>query len=118
MSGDIMMSTNTDPLERALDVAAHIERHPLGTLAAAVGAGYVLGGGLFTPLTERLVKTVLRVGLRFVVMPVLERELIGAAQSLFAGGDEAPGEPAAAKDSTKPGANNGSDRAKVTAPSA
>jgi len=45
-----------------------------------VGAGYVLGGGLFTPLTERLVKTVLRVGLRFVVMPVLEREIVGAAQ--------------------------------------
>jgi hypothetical protein len=69
-------------LEGALDLAGTMERHPIGTLAAAVGAGYVLGGGLFTPLTGRLVKGALRLGLRFLVLPVVERELVGVVESL------------------------------------
>lgn len=106
------LPTPSDPLERALDLAGNIERHPLGTVAAAVGAGYVLGGGLFTPLTERLVKAVLRVGLRFVVMPIVEREIIGAAQALFSEG----GVPESA--AAKTGGKNGADRVRVSASSA
>ena len=35
----------------ALDIKGRVNRHPYGTVAAAIGIGYVLGGGLFTPLT-------------------------------------------------------------------
>lgn len=47
------------------------ERNPYALLAAAAGVGYVLGGGLFTPFTRRLV----RVGLKAMVLPVAASHL-------------------------------------------
>jgi hypothetical protein len=42
------------------------EKNPYAVLAAAAGAGYLLGGGLFTPFTKRILKT----GMKAVVIPV------------------------------------------------
>ena len=68
--------------ETALDVRAFVEAHPIGAVATALGVGYVLGGGLFTRLTSKLIGLGLRFGVQFAVLPVLERELTGLAGSL------------------------------------
>jgi hypothetical protein len=39
---------------------AHIERNPLATLACGFGAGYVLGGGLFSRFTGPLMGVLVR----------------------------------------------------------
>jgi hypothetical protein len=71
-------------VERALDLRGLVDRHPYGALAAALGAGYVLAGGLFTPLTRKLVGAGLRLGLRFAVVPYLEQQAVELATRLAA----------------------------------
>ena len=53
----------------AMDLPGRVDRHPYGMVAAALGAGYVLGGGLFTPTTARL----LRLGFKVASLPNRER---------------------------------------------
>jgi hypothetical protein len=65
-----------------VDLEGRARRHPYGTVAAALGIGYVLGGGLFSPLTGRLVGLGLRIGLRLAVLPMLKEELFGLAEAL------------------------------------
>ncbi len=66
-----------DQLNRTLDLRGRMERHPYATMAAALGVGYVLGGGLFTRLTGR----VLHFGARALLLPLVREELaeLGAA---------------------------------------
>ena len=71
-------------VEGVLDLRGLVDRHPYGTLAAALGAGYVLAGGLFTPLTRRLVGAGLRLGLRFAVLPYLEQQAVDLATRVVA----------------------------------
>lgn len=79
----------------ALDVGALVDAHPVGALAAALGVGYAVGGGLFTSLTSRLLGWGFRLGLQFAVLPVLERELAGFASRLGQSSQgEAASEPA------------------------
>lgn len=54
-----------------------LERNPYGVVAAAVGIGFVLGGGLFTRLTGRIVGAVFRVGLT-AALPFLQEELLAS----------------------------------------
>ena len=68
--------------EAALDLSALVDAHPVGTLATALGVGYVLGGGLFTSLTSRVLGWGLRLGVQFALLPALERELAGLASDL------------------------------------
>jgi hypothetical protein len=49
--------------------------HPLRTAGLAVGAGFVLGGGLLTPLMARLFGVGLRLALRVAIVPALSRGL-------------------------------------------
>jgi hypothetical protein len=42
----------------------------------AVGVGYVLGGGLFSRLTARIVGTAVRIGLRTAVLPFVMEGLL------------------------------------------
>ncbi|HEY0710939.1 MAG TPA: hypothetical protein VGG33_29320 [Polyangia bacterium] len=51
--------------------------HPFRTAGWAAGAGFVLGGGIFTPLTGRTVKASLQLALRLAILPALTR---GVAQ--------------------------------------
>jgi len=44
-------------------------------LAAAVGVGYALGGGIFTPLTSRLLRFGLRIGLRAALLPIVTEQI-------------------------------------------
>jgi hypothetical protein len=78
-------------VEPALDFQGFVDRHPYGTLAAALGVGYVLAGGLFTPLTGRLVRSSLRLGLRLAVLPYLEQQAVDLAARLATDRDGASG---------------------------
>ena len=73
--------TYTD-LRETVDLQGRVDRHPYGTLAAALGIGYVLGGGLFTPLTGRLVGLGLRIGLRLAALPMIKDEIADLAEML------------------------------------
>ncbi len=68
-------------LGAGLDLKGRVQRNPYGMVAAAIGVGYVLGGGLFTPLTARL----LRVGVRMAMLPFVKDELMGMAEQAFQG---------------------------------
>lgn len=60
----------------ALGLTEKVERHPYGAVAAALGLGYVVGGGLFTPTTVRLVK----LGLKLASVPLVRDRLVDAAE--------------------------------------
>jgi hypothetical protein len=66
----------------ALDVAALVEAHPVGTLATALGLGYALGGGLFTGFTARLLRLGVKLGVQLALLPALEREVSGLASTM------------------------------------
>lgn len=76
-------------VREVVDLQGRVDRHPFGTLAAAVGIGYVLGGGLFSRLTVRLLGLTIRAGLRLAVIPVIQDEILGLASSLKSKGAEA-----------------------------
>jgi hypothetical protein len=65
-----------------LDIKGRVDRNPYGTVAAALGIGYVLGGGLFTPLTARIVRLGVRIGVRLAVLPFLKQEMAELVDSL------------------------------------
>jgi hypothetical protein len=61
-----------------MDVTAlevQVARNPYGMVAGAIGIGFVLGGGLFTRMTARIVGAGLRIGL-MAVLPLLKDELL------------------------------------------
>lgn len=47
------------------------QERPFVVLGAAAGIGYVLGGGLFTPFTARMLK----LGARFLLLPMVTSQL-------------------------------------------
>ena len=61
------------PTERTIlhELTDAIHDHPVGTVIAVAGVGYLLGGGLFTRTTRRLAGF----GLRAFVMPALRQRL-------------------------------------------
>lgn len=77
-------------IKERLDIDGRVKRNPYGMMAAALGVGYVLGGGLFSPLTARLVGFGVRMGLRLAAIPFLENELRELTESVVngAGGSE------------------------------
>jgi len=68
-------------LKRAADIDGRVRRNPYGTVAAALGVGYVLGGGIFTPLTARIVGLGLRLGVRLALLPMLKDQISELADS-------------------------------------
>jgi hypothetical protein len=60
-----------------LDIKGRVDRHPYGMVALAAGIGYVLGGGLFTPMTARAV----RLGAKLAALPFVKTELMSIAES-------------------------------------
>jgi len=63
------------------DVRERVQERPVKTLALAVGAGYIVGGGLFTPLTGRIFYTGLRIALRLAALPLVREELMALVES-------------------------------------
>lgn len=62
--------------KETLDIQGRVDRNPYGMILAAVGVGYVLGGGLFSRLTGNLVK----LGLRVAALPYVKEELLNLAK--------------------------------------
>lgn len=58
---------------------------PGRSTAIAVGAGYLLGGGIFTPLTARIVGVGLRIGLRIAFIPFVTQSLLAMGENLVRG---------------------------------
>src|SRR5580692_10583995 len=57
-------------------LAQEAREHPIRTVAVALGVGFVLGGGLFSRLTARIVGTGARIGLRMAVVPLMAQGLV------------------------------------------
>lgn len=64
------------------DVRDRVQEQPVKTLAIALGAGYVVGGGLFTPLTGRIFYTGLRIALRLAALPLVREELMALVEAI------------------------------------
>jgi len=77
------LSDSMEDFSRTLDLRGRVERHPIGMVLGALGVGYLLGGGLFSPLTGRLV----RVGMRLALVPIIKSQL-----GVLTGGGDARGE--------------------------
>jgi len=78
-----------EDLSRSIDLKGRVERSPYGMVLAAAGVGYVLGGGLFTPFTAR----VLRLGVRLAMLPFVKDELLGMAEAALTGAAKRPSNP-------------------------
>ena len=68
--GNAVNSTATN-FSQAVDLRGRVQRNPIVMVCVAAGVGYVLGGGLFSPTTARL----LRLGLRLAVIPFVKNQL-------------------------------------------
>ena len=64
-------------LRKTLDIKRRLRRNPYGVVAGAWGMGFVLGGGLFTRLSARVLGTGLRVAL-MVALPIFEKQIMNA----------------------------------------
>ena len=73
------MSTLGYKLARTGDWRVQVREHPLIALGVALTGGYVLGGGLFTPITGRLLRAGARVGVQLALLPAIEREVAALA---------------------------------------
>ena len=78
-------------LKRAAAIEERVNRHPYGAVAAALGIGYALGGGIFTPLTSRIVALGLRIGIRLAILPILKDEISVLADALGGEGESGKG---------------------------
>ncbi|MBX7116738.1 MAG: hypothetical protein K1X64_20600 [Myxococcaceae bacterium] len=58
------------------EIKRRVDEHPYPMLAAALGLGYVLGGGLFTPATLRMGALAIRIA----QIPLLRARLFGAVE--------------------------------------
>lgn len=65
-----MQLRRDNPLGRAY------RENPYAVVAAALGFGYVLGGGMFTPFTRRA----LRMGMRALVLPMVATQIKSLTQ--------------------------------------
>jgi hypothetical protein len=65
------VSGSVENLGRTLDLRGRVDRHPIGMMFAAMGVGYVLGGGLFSPTTARLLK----IGIRLALVPIIKSQI-------------------------------------------
>lgn len=65
----------------AVGLSDKVEKQPYGMVAAAVGIGYVIGGGLLTPTTMRLA----RLAMKLAAVPPVRDRLIEVAEALVDG---------------------------------
>lgn len=81
--------TTVNGLKGSLDLAGRMERHPYAMLAGALGVGYVLGGGLFSGVTFRLV----RLGIKAAALPLIRGRLLELVESALAQSTQRPQSP-------------------------
>ncbi len=59
--------------------------HPARTVAIALGAGYLVGGGLISRFTARIVGAGLRIGLRVAALPFVSQRIVTLGRDLIDG---------------------------------
>lgn len=69
------------------NLSRQANEHPGRTVAIALGAGYLLGGGLFSRLTARILGTGLRIGLRVALVPVVTQGIVALGEGLLSRAD-------------------------------
>jgi hypothetical protein len=79
-------------LKERFDLDGRVRRNPYGMMAAALGVGYVLGGGFFSPLTARIFRIGLKLGIRMAAIPFLENEIRGFAEAVVSGSESDEGD--------------------------
>lgn len=97
-------------VKEQVDVEGRVGRSPYGTVAAAIGIGYVLGGGVFSPFTARVLGLGLGLGLRMLIVPIVADQLVELARGVVA--DDPPAEPASARARSSNG-GAGSDAGRI-----
>lgn len=65
----------------AIGLTEKVEKAPYAMVGAALGLGYVVGGGLFTPTTARLV----RMGMKLASIPAVRDRLLDVAEAAIDG---------------------------------
>jgi len=86
------VSENVNSFSESVDLRGRVQRAPIGMVSAALGIGYVLGGGLFSPVTRRLLK----LGAGMILVPFVKKQLAVMAGSSASPRPAAePGEPSA-----------------------
>jgi hypothetical protein len=70
-----------EDLGSVIDLRGRVQRHPYAMVAAALGVGYVLGGGLFSRLTFRMVG----LGVRMAAIPLVKHQLLDMAEAAVSG---------------------------------
>src|SRR5438105_10573406 len=69
------ISETSQKLQSSLDLAGRVNRAPIASVFIAVGIGYVLGGGLFSPV----IKKVLKVGVRLALIFFIRGQIVALA---------------------------------------
>lgn len=64
-------------------VLRYTRENPGRSVGLALGAGYVLGGGLFSGLTARLLGAAVRIGLRVAVVPLVADSIAALGEGLL-----------------------------------
>ena len=65
----------------AVGLTEKVEKNPYAMVGAALGLGYVVGGGLLTPTTMRLLK----LGFKLASITPVRNQLLDAAEELVDG---------------------------------
>ena len=81
---DAVSSTATN-FSQAVDLRGRVQRNPIAMVCVAAGVGYVLGGGLFSPTTARLLK----IGMRLAIIPFVKSQLATMAGQVASSGSQA-----------------------------
>lgn len=62
----------TQEVVRQVDLKGRVQRHPYGMLLFTTGMGYLLGGGLFSSMTARM----MQMGLKLGALPWVREEML------------------------------------------
>jgi len=79
---DVIEAARLSFEELTEDVWKRVERHPWRALGIALGVGYVVGGGLFSRLTGRLLFGTMRAGVRLAALPFVRDEVFAFIDAL------------------------------------
>jgi hypothetical protein len=86
------VSESVTSFSESIDLRGRVQRAPIAMVGAALGIGYLLGGGLFSATTRRLLKA----GIGAAVVPFVTRQLraMAGTASTTAVGDRSAEPPA------------------------
>lgn len=74
---EVLVEDTRELQRETFDLQGRLRRSPYAMVLGAVGIGFVLGGGLFTRFTGKILRTGLRIVL-MTALPILQREVAQA----------------------------------------